>query len=647
MGQQSEIFARYRSLYSSKTVQPTESEQSRKLDDLDFVDFLFELVKATKGQKQFKNIVLKGSLGQLKNVDSLNSTITDALFSAFGCDSTVIIQTQYTTKSATGIEIQRSEIDNYGLLGIDPNTSPGRYLYEGNDVSKHVNYFIYRSQGVTETNPLVFIYLDRTLFTIYASTPNTLVFKFGEYYENKTYGEWLTDYLKVANPILNSVNFTTILTDLITGSISLKANKNKIEIRENSALITALKKIFGFCSESNNEEGNPSDSVNKYLSNLNAQITNSLLSNPGGVNGAGVNSNSNGNDNQDPFDFNFKDLDEINRDADLKSRGKINFLTCNNLELDIDPNDVIDGLDALFGAAADNTVYSYDGNDSSETSKTNTPNSSGLFDNSKIQPNLDNISNFFDNVINNGAKKALNSGETNLVIDLPNINSELQLNILKAIPYALVQMVITPKIVIVPKLYAALSGNNAKLSTSDYVNQMKGIVSTIGTKISGLLIKNIVDSIKSDLIKLAKELAVQFLKQRGLDYFATLSSLLGILNLFQGSNSGCGGIIGNLLKLLKLSNFGPMPQLPPPLILLSAAKPGMNHVAMINDIKANLNEKGIGTAPTLADGSPNNMMIAIEETVKVIVNHLKTNSRIETFSIVNSPVSAQGYGQIQ
>jgi hypothetical protein len=301
MGQQSEIFARYRSLYSSNTVQLTESEQSRKLDELDFVDFLFELIKATKGQKQFKNIVLKGSLGQLKNVDSLNSTISDALFSAFGCDSTVVIQTQYTTKSATGIEIQRSEIDNYGLLGIDPNTSPGKYLYEGNDVSKHVNYFIYRSQGVTETNPLEYKYLNRTLFTIHTSTPNTLVFKFGDFYENKTYGEWLTDYLKVSNPIINSVNFTTILTDLITGSISLKANKNKIEIRENSALIIALKKIFGFCSESNNDEGNPADSANKSISNLNAEITNSLLSNPGGANS---------NTNQNPFDFNFKDLDE-------------------------------------------------------------------------------------------------------------------------------------------------------------------------------------------------------------------------------------------------------------------------------------------------------------------------------------------------
>jgi hypothetical protein len=279
-------------------------------------------------------------------------------------------------------------------------------------------------------------------------------------------------------------------------------------------------------------------------------------------------------------------------------------------------------------------------------SSTNIPNNNGLYDNSLIQPNLDNTTNFFDNVISNGAKSALNSGETNLVIDLPNINSELQLNILKAIPYALIQMVVTPKIVMVPKLYSVLSGNNSTLTTSDYINQMTGIIQTIGTKITELLIKNIVDSIKSDLIKLAKELAVQFLKQRGMDYFSTLSSLLGLLSLFQGGNSGCGGVINNLLKLLKLSNFGPMPQLPPPLILLSSVKPGLNQVGMINDIKARLNEKGIGTAPTLADGSPNNMMIAIEETVKVMVNHIKTNSTIQTFGVgPTGPVI--GYGQIQ
>ncbi len=106
-------------------------------------------------------------------------------------------------------------------------------------------------------------------------------------------------------------------------------------------------------------------------------------------------------------------------------------------------------------------------------------------------------------------------------------------------------------------------------------------------------------------------------------------------------------MLNRLLSLLKISNFGPMPMLPPPLILIGAPlKPGMNSVAMVNDIKANLTAKGIETAPTLPDGTPNNMMIAIEETVKVMTSHIKTNSTIQTFG-VSAVGPVQGYGQIQ
>ena len=162
-----------------------------------------------------------------------------------------------------------------------------------------------------------------------------------------------------------------------------------------------------------------------------------------------------------------------------------------------------------------------------------------------------------------------------------------------------------------------------------------------------LLIQNIFDAIKSDLTNLAKELALAFLRQRGIDYLSTLKSLLGILGLFGGGSGGCFGVLDKLLALLKLSNFGPMPMLPPPLILVAGGiKPGMNSVALINDIKASLTEKGIETAPTLPDGTPNNMIIAIEETVKTMVSHIKTNSTIQTFGIgAMGPVS--GYGQIQ
>jgi hypothetical protein len=69
-------------------------------------------------------------------------------------------------------------------------------------------------------------------------------------------------------------------------------------------------------------------------------------------------------------------------------------------------------------------------------------------------------------------------------------------------------------------------------------------------------------------------------------------------------------------------------------------------VSMVNDIKASLQSKGIETAPTMPDGTPNNMMIAIEETVKTMITHIKTNANIQICGMgATGPV--QGFGQMQ
>ncbi len=645
MSQQSEIFSRYRSLFNSSSIRPLESETSRRLNNMDFVDFLFELVKATKGQKQFKNIILKGSLSKLKKTDELNKTIKKALLAQFGCDDTLIIPTKYTTKSSLGVELDKGEIDPFGMFGIDPDTQVGKLMYEGNDPKKHINYLLFKSQGVGTINPVEMNYNGRVLFRVYAKTPNTLIFKFGEFYENKLYIEWLNDYIDAMQPIFNTVNFTTILTDIITGAISLKANKNKIEIRKQSGVIKALQKIFGFCSESDENIGGPSQPTNNILKDPLLQNSNFNGENiVGSQSGLGDFNNEN-QSSDDPFDFDFNDLDEIERDTDLKSRGVIRFSTCGDLDLDINPDDILSGLELLFANADQNNVYSYDGTINNELPETAT--ASPLYDNSEIVPNSDKAADFFDNALKNGANNAINQGETNIIIDLPTMNAELQLNILKAIPYALMQMVLSPKVVLVPKLFTVLSGDTGKKSPNDFIKNMMPSISKIGENITSMLIQNIFDAIKSDLTRLASELAIAYLKQRGMDYLATLRSLLSLLGLFSGGGGGCGGVLDKLLKLLKLSNFGPMPMLPPPLVLIAGAiKPGMNSVSMINDIKSSLTEKGIETAPTLPDGTPNNMMIAIEETVKTMVTHIKTNSTIQTFGI-SAVGPVQGYGQIQ
>jgi hypothetical protein len=635
MSSQSEIFSRYRSLVVSNTQKPFISDAQKKLNKLEFIDFLVELVKSTRGQKEFKSLILKGSLSQLKKFDSINKVITDAFFQAFGCDPNLVIPEKYTTLSVTGIEMGKQEIDSFGLLNVVPDSRVGKLMYEGNDITRHVNYFFNKAQNASTESPLILKKGNRVLFTLSAIDSSTYQFKFGEYYSKKQFGEFLKDYLEVVTPVFNFPNFMAILMDILTGSLSVKGNINKAIIVKQSALTKGLKKMFGFCGEEN--DTTKPDSSNKGF--LNDQY---------GANQAQKNGEESGllntdSDFDDVFNFNTGELDDIESTGNLRANNFLRFSSCGNLDVTINPDDILNSLEELFNNSQRNKLLFPGENPNEVAQDLNEP----ALDNATKVPNLDQATNLLENGLNNGLNKVINDGETNAVLNLPNINAEVQLNILKAIPYALMQMIVTPKLMVVPKLYLVLKGDTGKKTPESMISFIKPIITKVGNFITDLLVKNIFNLIKKDLVNLAKKLSADFLKQRGLDYISSLKSLLALLKALKGLKvSGCESIIEQILRLLKLLNFVPMPPMPPPLVLIGGAlKPGLNQVAMINDLKSNLSEKGIETAATFPDGTPNHLMVALEETVKLMVSHIKTNSKVE---VTTTGVGfSMGYGQIQ
>lgn len=631
---QSEIFARYRSLFNSSSVHPTENKTSKRIDNLSFVDFLFEIIKSTKGQNGFKSTILKGVLSDVKQKKEINNYIKKALISLFGCDQNLIIPGKYTSDSVNGIPMSKTEIDSFGLLKFNPQTTVGKLMFEGNDITKHVNYFIYQAQLTNETSPITFNYKNKILFTLYSKDSSTFIFKFGSYYKNKQYSIWLNDYLNVCDPIFNFANFSAILTDLITGSLSLNGNKNKLEINQNSTIISALKNIFGFCNENDTNNSDTNGSMSGYLNNQNNNQNNK---------------NNNIGTNNNYFNFNSTELNDINEESNAKSNGFIRFSTCGDLDIPINSDDVVNQLNSLFNNSDDSQITDYGANgDSFNTTGLSNSGNNTNFDNTNTEPNVNNVVDFLSSLMNPGIQTLLNIGEDVLGLDLNNIQTEHQTNILKAIPYAIMQMVLSPKILIIPKTHSYLNNDTSYKDTQSLINSLYKLIYKIGDDITKKILTNIFNVIKGDLLKLAKDLASNYLKQRGIDYLACLTSLLSLLGILNSliQDSGCQSILDKLLKLLKLANFGPMPMIPPPLVLFGGAlKPGLNHVTLVNDIKASLQSKGIETAPTMPDGTPNNMMIAIEETVKVLINHIKTNANI---AVTTTGVGvSQGYGQIQ
>lgn len=621
---QGEVFTRYRALNSSSSIPPYESPEVKKINDLDFVDFLFELIKASKGQNNYKNVILKGVFSELKQKSDIDIQIKKILKEFFACEQSILIPDIYTVNSVTGIDIDLSEIDPQGLLKTDPNSDLGKHLYDGNNIEKHINFLIHESLKTTASNPMVYSYKNRDLFEIYATSASSVRFKFGDYYKSRPLSDWIGDYLDSTN-FFNLPNFTAMLMDLLTGAVSISAGKGKLEVKQDSALIKALKKIFGFCSE--NTDNNQTDgSLNTFLNN------NQINQSEGG---SGV-------QEEDFFAFTPAELDEIQRDADLRTRGVVQFSTCGDLELNIDPAKVLAGLDSLFGS-----FQQVPGNTIDQLVPDDYDNLDPIF-------NIDKTNNFFDDMLKQGAIDAISQGETSISVNFPNMQAEMQLGLFKAIPYALIKSVMSPKLLLIPKISSAVISfsQNSNTATSvdvkSVVSAVTPILRSVGLTIIDKMMANIFNSIKKDILNLTKDLAVKFIKQRGADYILTLTSILRLLKKFlQKDNSRCGSVISKLLSLLNMANFGPMPSVPGPLILIGGAlKPGLNVVSMTNDLKAKLQDRGIETAPFFPDGSPNYMMYAMESILGVVTEHIKTNSKIDVYTM-GATGPTMGFGQMQ
>jgi hypothetical protein len=392
--------------------------------------------------------------------------------------------------------------------------------------------------------------------------------------------------------------------------------------------------MFGFCNEDTNDMPDASNKnfLDKEFNPADAQKN--------GEDSGILNADA---DFDNVFNFNKKELDDIENTGNLRANNFLRFSSCGNLDVAINPDDIINSLEELFNNSQGDKLIFPNENSQNVVAQPNT----NTLDNSKKIPSLDQASDVLDKALKNGINDVVNSGEINAAINLPNINAEIQLNILKAIPYAIMQMIMTPKLLVVPKLYLVLKGDNTKKSPEEMISFMKPLVKKIGSFITDLLIKNIFNLVKKDLIGLAKKISADFLKQRGLDYISSLKSLLALLKALKGFKvGGCQSIIDQILRLLKLLNVAPMPPMPPPLVLLGGAlKPGLNHIAMINELKSNLSEKGIETAATFPDGTPNHLIIGLEETMKVMVSSIKTNAKVE---VTTTGVGlTTGFGQIQ
>jgi len=620
LSSQSEILNKVRAIKSADSLPPYVSPVSQSVDKMGSTDFLFELINQTKGQDGLKDIVLKNTLGELNNNININTMVSDLIKEVFFCYFDLIIPAS-ATQNGDGFIINIADIDIVDMLSTDPNSPEGKYIYDGNDPQKSLNYLIYTAFSATEDNPVSYVKNDKTLFTLYYLDGNEFKLRLGAEYDGVKLSTWAEDYLQGVS-FFNMPNFVAQLADIMTGAISIKTSKGSEAITQNVKLEKALGKLFGFCkpNSNNNNTSDNNGSANERVLEPITVSANAFLEDQENKRA----------DTGNLFDFSADDILNIEDIANLRSQGKMRFATCGNFEMNTDTGDILKAFDELFvDAIKDETIGD-----------------NQVYDNEAVAPNINETATFLNDMLYNNVEPYINDADGNeqgstsandAVVNLPNMEMEFEMNVVKAIPFALTQQIISPQLMLLIKASSLIVGeeeNSGVVTMETVVNKLGTFITQIGDQIWNVIQDKIFEILVKELQDVLSGLATKYITQRFSDYTAILSFIMNLINQLNLSASGCQSMLDVITRLLSLNYFGPAFPIPPPLVYAGGMlKPGLNQVSVVNDLKSQLADKGIETGAYMSDGTPNYMMAAMEIQTQVMVKHIKEDSKIDVMTI--------------
>lgn len=627
---QRDIFNKFKAVRSAQSLPPYESPVSQSMDNMGVTDFLFELVKQSKGQEGLKNVVLKSTLGELNNNANINSMVFNVIREVFFCFFDIIIP-ESAVEDHDGFIFNINEIDVSNMLSVDPNSPEGRHLYDGNDPAKNLNYLIYTA--FSSDAPVSYIKNQRTIFTLQYLGGNQFKLHVGATYAGVRLSEWAEDYLQDVS-FFNMPNFTAQLVDIMTGVVSIKTGQNQESIEQLTKIQKVMKKLFGFCKTNQDDTG-----VEKRILEPINVSPNVFLENQEDKQAVSGNL----------FDFTPEDILDIQDIADLRSQGRVRFSTCGNFEVVVDPDDVLTKLSALF---ADAMLTGTTVNPDDPTQQVQ------RYDNELVTPDLNNTTTFLNNVLYDNIQKYANNpsadeqGSTSandVLVNLPNMEVEFELNVIKAIPFALTQFIISPQLLLLIKISSFIIGeqeNEGVVTMETVINKLETFITKIGSDIWNSILNNIFNILIKDLTGILSGLVSKYMTQRFSDYVSILTFIMNLIKGLNVSANGCQGMLDIIMRLLSLNYFGPTLPIPPPLVFVGGMlKPGLNQVSVVNDLKSNLADKGIETGAYLSDGTPNYLMAALEVQTNTIIQHIKLDSKIDVMTNgITGP--AIGFAQI-
>lgn len=428
--------------------------------------------------------------------------------------------------------------------------------------------------------------------------------------------QFLKDYYSTIN-IVDEVDFIAQLTNVLVNALDIKAQVGFDEVQQQSKFYLLIQRILGLCFDNRTE------------------IDVSGISKIGELDGV----------DESFFEFTEVDLRFIEQTASNVRKGIVQFAECDNIELPVNANQIIEELVKFRNEISGQT-------------------------NDQIVQSMNKI---LDSIVENPQWKLLvpNSVGLGLAVDK---------NIIKQIPLALASMILSPKVLFPIFTMLSVVEIRAKNKANNYINSANTYVDSANTFLQsgttiGEDVNNIVDDqvdfvkkFRSFVIQVTSRLNAEFLKVlfeilkreifqllseiiKDIEKDATKKKYAMILRLVQigylvvrgiADYRKCKSLLDEITLLLSTINgFGLKNIIPLPLLAFAQALPGYSSArAVINAIQE-MQKSGIPTGP-LPDGSPNKMNRFVESVIRGIDAEQTANGKVQVVLDPINPIQAWG-----
>lgn len=518
----------------------------------------------------------------VKNIEpKVLEVLFEEILTAIGCDQ------QQTFVADSDIYISVASIDLMGLLKIDPNSKVGKLVYEKNPVVIQNKPFAMNKELydlIQNTNPYSTIHSQfyngdskQALFDIQYLDINPLTGIGGGWFKvtpkarianinlidvnQNLVGQFMRDYLKTIK-LFDGHNVYAWLFDFLTGVISIQRNESDAQIGDKAWFSIIIRRMLGLCFD-NREEIDVSG--NAKVSQLDG-IDNSF------------------------FELDEIELREISQKISNVKNGVIEFEDCDNVQVPVNVDGLLDGLDKLTYVKDEDFINSADDLATMVVSP-----------DSNFKPGYD--------IIDKDFLKQLLSG--------------------------LIGALLSPKVLL--PIYTMIKAIGKTVDDTidtfeKFCKFFKSFSTNLITKIGAIFIKELFDIIKKDIknliLTVIKDITKEKKDKRTKMILKLTKIFLAVAELYKLVSDWrkCRSVVDEILNLIQLYKTR-KDDIPYPILLASNLLDGYSETRAFIGTIEELQKLGIPTGD-MPDGSPNLTVLSMFAQLKASADEENSNGKV-------------------